>query len=291
MGAARVFPVRGKREEARTCVSATAGGPAIWWTARLIVPRRSQQQRTGFSGEAFVDKAVSDAGSDAGHVWDDTRRDFGIDGHIQFVDAATQEVRGFAVAAQVKGTSVGFTGENDTGFRFRCEADHIEYWMRCGRPVVLICVNVRDQQAWWKRLDTWFADPVRRARRMVDFDKAADAFDVSAFSLLSAIAVPMGEALPRLEGSEELVSNLLTVTGFAPRIQSASTPCRDGADAWERMRSNGAFEGGFLLSGGRIHTLSSLEDGPLSVLCDGPATGWPAPGGRPGTPGLPSSSP
>ena len=41
--------------------------------------------------------------------------------------------------------------------------------------------------------------PVRRARRMVDFDKAADAFDLSAFSSLAAIAVPAGEALPRLE--------------------------------------------------------------------------------------------
>ncbi len=136
-------------------------------------------------------------------------------------------------------------------------------------------MNVRDQQAWWKRLDTWFADPVRRARRMVDFDKDADAFDVSAFGMLSAIAVTTGEALPRLEGSEELVSNLLTVSGFAPRLQSASTPCRDRADAWERMRSNGAFEGGFLLSGGRIHTLASLEDGPLAVLRDGPVASVP----------------
>ncbi len=216
-----------------------------------------------------MDKAVSDAG----HIWNDTRRDFGIDGHIEFVDAATQ-VSGFAVAAQVKGTAVGFAGENRNqgGFRFMCEADHIDYWMRYGRPVVLICVNVRDQRAWWKRLDTWFADPARRARRVVDFDKAADAFDVSAFSLLSAIAVPVGEALPRLEGSEQLMSNLLTVTKFAPQIQSASTPCRERADAWERMRSNHAFESGFILSGGKIHTLASLEDGPLAVLCNGPVT-------------------
>ena len=82
---------------------------------------------------------------------------------------------------------------------------------------------------------------------MVDFDKAADAFDLAAFSLLSAIAVPAGEAMPRLEGSEQLVSNLLKVTGFAPQIRSASTPCRERADAWERMRSNRAFESGFLL--------------------------------------------
>jgi hypothetical protein len=67
-----------------------------------------------------MDKAVSDAG----HIWNDTRRDFGIDGHIEFVDAATQ-VSGFAVAAQVKGTAVGFSGENRNqgGFRFTCEAE------------------------------------------------------------------------------------------------------------------------------------------------------------------------
>jgi len=40
------------------------------------MPKRSPQQRAGFSAEAFVDKAVSDAG----HVWNDTWRDFGIDG-------------------------------------------------------------------------------------------------------------------------------------------------------------------------------------------------------------------
>lgn len=217
-----------------------------------------------------MDKAVSDAG----HIWNDTRRDFGVDGHIEFVDVATQ-VTGYAVGAQVKGTSVGFAGENQTGFRFTCRADHIDYWLRCGRPVVLICVNVRDQQAWWKRLDTWFADPARRAKRVVDFDKAADVFDVSAFSLLSAIAVPAGEALPRLEGSEHLVSNLLTVSAFTPQIQSASTPCRDRSDAWERMRSNGVYESGFCLSGGRIYTLASLEDGPLAVLRDGQVSSFP----------------
>jgi hypothetical protein len=151
------------------------------------MPSRSSRQRTGFSAEAFVDKAVSEAG----HVWNDTRRDFGIDGHIEFVDVAMQ-VSGFAVAAQVKGTSLGFPGENRDGFRFPCKADHIDYWLRCGRPVVLICVDLREQRAWWKRLDTWFADPVCRARRMVDFDKAADAFDISAFSMLSSIAVPAG---------------------------------------------------------------------------------------------------
>jgi len=188
----------------------------------------------------------------------------GIDGQIEFVDAQEQ-VKGFAVAAQVKGTLVGFAGENRDACRFTCEADKIDYWLAYGRPVVLICVNLRSQEAWWKRVDTWFADPVRRARRVVEFDKAADRFDPDGFSSLSALGVPAGQPLPRLDGSERLVSNLLAVTGFAPVIRSASTPCRTRADAWERMGSNGAFESGFILSAGQIYTMCQLEDGPLAV--------------------------
>ncbi|WP_106398909.1 DUF4365 domain-containing protein [Actinocorallia populi] len=229
------------------------------------MPKRSVQQRAGFRGEAFVDKAVSDAG----HVWNDTKRDFAIDGQIEFV-AADREVTGVAVVAQVKGTEAGFAGDNAAGFRFSCKADHIDYWLRLGRPVVLICVDLRVDKAWWKRVDTWFADPERRARHVVDFDKEADRFDPSAFSKLSALGVSVGEPLPRLEGSESLVSNLLAVEGFGPQIYGASTPCRDRGDAWERMRSNGSFEGGFHLSAGRIYSLLPLDRGPLAVLCDGP---------------------
>ncbi|MFJ9353019.1 hypothetical protein [Streptomyces mirabilis] len=84
------------------------------------------------------------------------------------------------------------------------------------------------------------------------------------------MGVPVGEPLPRLEGSEQLVSNLLTVEGFAPLIYEASTPCRDRGDAWERMRSNGnQIESGFVLAAGRIFSLCPLDEGPLAVLTTG----------------------
>lgn len=231
------------------------------------MPKRTPQQRAGFRGEAFVDKAVSDAG----HIWNDTKRDFGIDGHIEFAEANGQ-VSGYAVAAQVKATEVGFPGENRERFRFTCDADKIDYWMQCGRPVILICVNLLQQRAWWKRIDTWFDDPVRRARRVVEFDKSTDRFDASVFAVLASLGVPVGQPLPRLEASERLTSNLLEVASFAPVIHSASTPCRTRGDAWERMGANKEFESGFLLSSGQIYSMSSLEDGPLAVLCDGPIT-------------------
>ncbi|WP_433733261.1 DUF4365 domain-containing protein [Nocardia sp. CA-129566] len=182
-------------------------------------------------------------------------------------------VTGVAVLAQVKATEVGFSGDSATGFTLRCEADHIAYWTRLGRPVVLICVDLRIELAWWKRVDAWFADAERRARRVVRFDKTTDCFDPDSFSTLSALGVPIGEPLPRLEGSERLVSNLLMVDDFASTIYEASTPCRDRGDAWERMRANdNKFEAGFLLSGGKIYSMRPLDQGPLAVLCDGPAS-------------------
>ncbi|MER5221496.1 DUF4365 domain-containing protein [Streptomyces flaveus] len=76
------------------------------------MPKRSVQQRTGHRGEAFVDKALSDGG----HVRNDTRRDFAVDGQIEFV-GADREVTGVAVVTQVKATEVGFQGENATEFK------------------------------------------------------------------------------------------------------------------------------------------------------------------------------
>src|SRR5260370_41969391 len=117
--------------------------------ARLTMPRRSVRQRAGFSAEAFVDKMVSDAG----HIWNATVRDFGIDGQIEFVDAQEQ-VKGFAVAAQGEGTLVGFAGENRAACRFTCKADKIDYWLAYGWPVQLNWVNPPSQEARMKRADT-----------------------------------------------------------------------------------------------------------------------------------------
>jgi hypothetical protein len=234
------------------------------------VPRRGRGQRAGFRAEAFVEKVVADAGL----IWNGRHRDFGIDGQIELVDARG-EVTGSSVLAQVKGTEVGFPGETDTSLRFYCQRDHIDYWLRTRQPVVLICVNLALQQAWWKRIDDWLKDPIRRARRVVDFDKGADRFDADSAAVIGALATPVGQPLPRLHHTERLTSNLLEVIALGPVINSASTPCRGRGDAWERMRSNGAFEGGFYLWGERIYSMTSLTSGPLVVLCDGPVESFP----------------
>ena len=214
--------------------------------------------------------------SDAGHVWNTTARDFGIDGHIEFVDADKQ-VTGFSVAAQVKGTEVGFPGENPTGFRFTCDADRIDYWLRYGRPVVLICVNLPQQRAWWKRLDMWFADPARRAHRVVEFDKAADRFDLAAFSSLATLGVPVGQPLLRLKASERLMSNLLEVTGFGPDRVGTRSP-RSGyhgpGHRWPGCLPAGQVPGPLYEGAG--------VDLPSRVAPDVPGQGWLTRSGRVG---------
>jgi len=100
--------------------SGVAGG---WTGASLTMPTRSVQQRAGFRAEAFIDKSVSDAG----HVGNTIARDFGINGHIEFVDADNKSAA-FSVATQVKGPEVGFPVESLTGFRCTCDADRIDYW-------------------------------------------------------------------------------------------------------------------------------------------------------------------
>jgi hypothetical protein len=231
------------------------------------VPTLSTSQRAGYRGEAFVEKLVADAG----FIWNARAKDFGIDGQIELVDR-NGSVTGAAVLVQVKATEVGFPRGQDGRLRFTCQADHIDYWLRCNDPVVIVCVDLTAQRAWWKRLDLWFSDPHRRVRRVVELDEVKDELTVDTAADLAPLCMRGGQALPRLRGSELLSSNLLPVLSFAPLVYSASTPCRERGDAWERMRANDAFESGFDLAGGRISSLMPLEDSPLAVLCDGPAS-------------------
>lgn len=228
----------------------------------------SKQQNTGHRGEAFVEKVVSDAG----HIWNARLRDFGIDGQIDFVNADGQ-VTGSHVYVQVKGTEHASMTQ-DGRISFMPSKDHVDHWMRCDRPVVLVVVDVQQDRAWFKRVDDWYRDSTRRSSRAVVFDTETERFDRDSVHRLVTAALPAGQMIPRLGGGETLESNLLQVTSFAPFLYTARTPCRR-ADAWERMRANNAFESGFHIAHGKIHSLRPIDASPLAVLCDGPVTADP----------------
>jgi hypothetical protein len=228
------------------------------------VPKRTQSQRTGGQGEAFVAKTVVDMG----FLWHPRLNDFGVDGEIEIVDRSG-EVTGGVVAVQVKSTADRFSGEGDDSIPYTLKADNAEYWQRSSLPVILVCVSIRRQQAWWKCLNAAFADPKARSRRTVFFDKTSDRFDAAAASAVAASATPGSAALPLTCGSEVLTTNLLEVVRFAPTIQSAATNCQDRAEAWRLMEVQRDYEGGFMLSDGRVFSFSPLDTGPLAVLAKG----------------------
>lgn len=232
------------------------------------MPKRTASQRSGDRAETFVAKIVVDAG----HLWHPRQKDFGIDGEIEAVGADGQ-LSGPTVLVQVKGSEPGFAGEDATSLRYMTDEKHIEYWLRAGRPVVLVCVNLATGEAWLKSINDWFSDPERRARRVVEFDKSTDRFDEDAVRRLAALQVPARHAPPlRLATAEILVTNLLEVTGFAPFIWIAETPCRRRDEAWELMRAAGAYESGFCLADGQLFSMVEPTGGALSVLCKGEPT-------------------
>jgi hypothetical protein len=235
------------------------------------VPKRTKNQQSGNQAEAFVGKAVADMG----FIWRGRHQeDFGTDGEIELVDR-TGEVSGTVAFVQVKGTRDRFPGESDEAFTYILKADHMAYWQRSNVPVLLVCVSIARQQAWWKRLDEAFEDPKVRAKRAVMFDKVADRFDPAAAPQVAAAVTPARSPLPVLSGSEVLTTNLLEVAAFAPTIYSAPTPCEERADAWALMNVKGEHESGFILWSNRVFSFSRLDTGPLAVLANGPIESFP----------------
>ena len=133
-------------------------------------------------------------------------------------------------------------------------------------PVVLVRVRLDQQRAWFKRLDTWFADPKRRKNRVVVFDKVDDLLGPGAEHQVAAAATPIEDPLPLVRSSETLITNLLKIERFAPMIHSAEAAVSDRGEAWAAMGDNGSFDGGFILSAGNVYSLSPLT-GALGPLC------------------------
>ena len=135
-------------------------------------------------------------------------------------------------------------------------------------------MSVGRDRAWWKHIDAWFSDPVRRRTRRVVFDKVDDLFGRASAQQVAAAATPLVEPLPLVRASETLSSNLLTVTSFAPEIFWAPTAVTDRTEAWAEMKRHGSYEGGFLLAQGRLFSLGSFPSA-LTPLCTGESTSFP----------------
>lgn len=164
-----------------------------------------------------------------GHHWHPGSEDLdtGIDGEIELVDPATDEVRNFRIGVQSKATEGIWRSENDDGFLYKARPEDIEYWMSSNQPVLLVCSRPRTDEAYFRNVQQWGEDPKVRATGLVDFNKRTDRFDASAASRLFATEsrVPIVLEPPGpVPATETAKSNLLPIYWQTPSIWSVPAP-------------------------------------------------------------------
>jgi len=232
--------------------------------------KRTNSQQIGETGQHLVAKLVSEMG----HIWRLNTADYGIDGQIEVVDRDSHAT-GRTISVQVKTTAAKrIPGEDDEHFPYTCSAKDLGYWLGASEPVLLVFVRLDLGRAWFKRLDTWFADPKRRKTRVVVFKKVDDLLGPGAQHQIAAAATPVEDPLPLLRSSETLTTNLLVVERFAPIIHWAEAAVSDRQEAWAAMAEQREFESGFILNGGKIYSFSPLT-GALKPLCRGELKSFP----------------
>jgi hypothetical protein len=191
---------------------------------------------------------------------------------IELRDPATGEVSNCHLLVQSKAQDALFAGETDERFHYTCDDRDLDYWMKATEPVLLICSHPKDERAWWLHVQSYFADPARRADRRVDFNKATMALEGDITDRLFAIADPHGRAHTPVpdQRPETLVSNLLPVD-LPPVVWSYKTTLRGRRAVYEAQRSSGLdVRDDFVLWGGRLITWEQADASGLSAAVSGP---------------------
>ena len=230
----------------------------------------SNSVQIGATGTALIGLRVSAMG----HVWHERHIDAGIDGMIELRDPATGEVSNCHLLVQSKAQDALFAGETDERFHYVCDERDLDYWMKAAEPVLLICSHPKDERAWWVHVQSYFADPTRRADRRIDFNKATMALEGDITDRLFAIADPRGRAYTPVpdKRSETLVSNLLPVD-LPDVVWSYKTSCRRRRTGYEAQESSGLdVRDDFVLWSGRLLTWELADTSGLSAAVSGSPT-------------------
>ncbi len=127
----------------------------------------SRSAHIGDAGIALIHQRVSAMD----HVWHERTVDAGIDGTIELRDPATGEVSNCHLQVQSKASDNDFPGETADRFHYDCDERDLDYWMKSSMPVLLVCSHPKRGEAWWVHIQSYFADPARRASGRVDFNK------------------------------------------------------------------------------------------------------------------------
>ncbi|WP_368496878.1 DUF4365 domain-containing protein [Herbiconiux sp. A18JL235] len=227
----------------------------------------SRSELIGDAGIALIHGRVAEMG----HAWRAQNLDAGIDGSIELRDPATGEMSNQHVLVQSKASNNPFAGETNDRFHYICDERDLDYWMKASQPVLLVCSHPELGEAWWVHIQSYFAEPARRADRRVDFTKSTMRLAGDISEHLFAIADPEGRAhtpVPVLK-TEKLTSNLVSV--LTPRVAlSYATTARKPGDVYRAQRPTELpRRHDFAVANGRIWTWSQADGTALEAATQG----------------------
>lgn len=230
--------------------------------------RLTTQTLIGQEGINLIERIVLRMGS----IWNPTVAiDVGIDGNIELCEPETRHPLGIVLLVQSRATEGSFQAETDASLEYLCSERELAYWMQGNAPVLLIVSRPKTEEAYWVSIKSYFADPTRRASRRVRFDKDRDRFTQESFTQLRAAGASpdSGIYLGPPAKTETLVSNLLEVAAYAPRIYVATTNIRKPDEIWAYASARGVhIQRPFILKEGRMISFHDLREKPWSDLCD-----------------------
>jgi hypothetical protein len=222
----------------------------------------------GQRGVNLIERVVLEMGC----IWNQTGAiDVGIDGTIELCDPATRAALGTFVHVQSKATDGKWERETSTSFDYTCRPQDLDYWLQGNAPVVLIVSRPSTGEAYWISVKDHFRDAAVRQSRRAHFDKRSTAFTADAYAALVALGRPpdVGLYLASTPRQERLLSNLLEVRSFAPRLYLAETRLRRRPEVWQSFSEvDERCPAEFLLSDKRMLSFHDLREHPWSRVCD-----------------------
>lgn len=226
----------------------------------------SKQAISGQRGVNTIESLVLSFGS----KWNPTSAlDVGIDGDIELCDPETGEALGLLIRVQSKAVTGPFLAETASSFEFVCDERDLDYWFKGNVPVILVVSRPASREAYWISVRDYFADAAVRSIRRVVFNKAQDIFDSLALPRLLALAAPRdsGVYLPPQRQPETLVTSLLEVSSFAPRLFLAATSARTPQQVFTALPSN-THASEWILRNKQILSFHDLRDPIWNGVCD-----------------------
>jgi len=123
----------------------------------MELPKYNQSSRTGEDGITILKRIVE---KELGWIFrvNHKEHDFGIDAYIDIVTDIGQ-VTGKTIALQIKTGDSYFKEKDNTGWIYRGELSHLNYYLNHDIAVVIILLNEKDEKAYW-----CYCDPSKTSR-------------------------------------------------------------------------------------------------------------------------------